>query len=185
MRIGLFGGSFNPIHIGHIKLAKYAIFELKLDKLIFIPAFKSLEKLNENYEDEFHRCRMIDLVIFKNTEISYFELDEKYPVPSFKTIEHFSKIYPKDELFFLIGNDNLETLETWEGIEIIDSLSKITIFNRYEKFNNVTLKKCVNAIWINNPIFDFSSTNFKKGNQNIVDPKVLEYIKKNRLYFFK
>jgi len=181
MNIGIFGGSFNPIHKGHIAIAKESIKELNLDKLFLVPNFKSPFKTSVKYTDVQHRVNMIELVKPERCEISSFEINRKGVSYTFETVEHFKKKFPNDNLFLIIGTDNLYKLHKWKNINDIVSKVKIAVFRREGNFSKINIKK-YNAILIKNDLYKYSSTSFKKGFLENVEPKVKEYIADNYLY---
>lgn len=105
-RIGLFGGSFNPMHQGHINVAAHAIETLQLDELILIPCYISVDKVNEPVVSPFHRVAIMLKSMPKKCSISTFELDKRAPVESIVTFKHFREIYGDAELFFIMGSDS-------------------------------------------------------------------------------
>ncbi len=181
MKIAIYGGSFNPIHKGHVKVAQIAIKKLNLDKLFFVPTFKNPFRINEKYVDGTHRINMINLVKEAKMETSSFEVNQKGPSFTIKTIKYFKNKFPNDELFLIIGSDQIFKLNKWKNIQEIASLSQIIIFKRKKNFQNINVKKFGCKI-LNNPIFNYSSTEFKKGDFDQIDPKVNKYIAKNFLY---
>lgn len=181
MRIGIFGGSFNPIHIGHIKIAQEAIKDLNLDKLIIVPVNKNPFKKDKVIVSAEHRINMINLVLEDKMELSTFEIERKGISYTIDTVEFFSQKYLNDELYLIIGSDNLDKLYKWKNIDKIAKLVKIVILKRNKKINNINIKKH-NCILLNNPIYELSSTKFLNGFYDSVEKKVLEYIGKNKLY---
>lgn len=183
MRIGLYGGSFNPIHIAHARVAEYAVSKLSLDLLIFIPCYQSVDKPISEYASAEHRVNMIKLVLPKKCAISTYEVDLEKPVQSIKTIEYFRELYKNDELFFLIGEDSLLGIHTWEGFRNIEKLVNLVVFKR--KLSSPSFKNEFNLklIWMDNELWDFSSKEVRnKGILDMLDNKVREYIKAHKLY---
>lgn len=181
MKIGIFGGSFNPIHKGHIKIAEESIKELNLDKFYFVPAFKSPFKSKEKYVDVSHRINMINLVKPHKTKVSLFEANRKGTSYTIDTIKYFKNKYPNDELYLIIGSDNVYKLNKWKDIDEISKLTKIIIFKREGNFSKINIKK-YNAKLLNNELYDFSSSWFVKGYFQNVDRVVMKYISDNYLY---
>ncbi len=181
MKIGIYGGSFNPTHKGHIAVAEYAIKELKLDKLYFVPAFKSPFKSKVKYVDAQHRVNMIELVKPEKSEVSLFEVNRKGVSYTIDTVRHFKQKFPDDELFLLIGSDNVYKLNKWKEINEIVSKTKIAVFRRSGEFSKLNIKR-YNAILFDNPIYDYASSWFRKGYMDNVESVVMKYISKNYLY---
>ena len=182
MKICLFGGSFNPIHKGHLKIARMAIKKLNLDQLIFIPCQRNPFKKDMNYANGKDRWKMIEMVLEDKMSISSFEIDRKGNSYTIDTVKYFKNKYPNDELYLLIGSDNLTKLSKWKDIDEISRLVRITIFKREKNINKINVKK-YNCLVIENDLFEESSTNFFRGNFDFVEDRVLHYIGENKLYF--
>ena len=126
MRIGIFGGAFNPVHEMHVKIALAAIEQLDLDKLFVVPSFISPHK-NVALAEEEHRMNMLSLAFKdeKKVEISDYETEKGGKSYSFITAEHFKSLYPDAEIFMLVGADMLNDFFTWKNPERI--LSSVTL----------------------------------------------------------
>jgi nicotinate-nucleotide adenylyltransferase len=116
--IALFGGSFDPVHLGHIEIAKKALNQFNLDKIIIMTNYLNPLKNSFSAPPEL-RLKWLKEVFsnFKNIEVSDYEIKQNRPVYSIETIEHFK---PK---YFIIGSDNLKTLHKWYKID--DILKKV------------------------------------------------------------
>ncbi|VEU60538.1 nicotinate-nucleotide adenylyltransferase [Mycoplasmopsis bovigenitalium] len=184
MRIALFGGSFNPIHNGHIKIAQFAYNELKLDKLIFIPAATNPFKKKQKNESSEHRINMIKLAISscgENFEVSEFETKKGGISYTYETIRYFKNKHPKDELFFILGSDCLPTLHKWEFIEEMTQSAQFVAFKRSTKIDKNNVKK-FKILTLKNPIYEESSTSVRRGNLSYTNENVNKYIGENKLY---
>lgn len=181
MKIGIYGGSFNPIHIGHIEIARQAIKELNLDKLYFVPAYKSPFKSKIKYAPAEDRVNMINLVKPEGTEISMFEINRKNISYTIDTISYFKQKFPHDELFLIIGSDNVGKLNKWKNIDEISTWAKIIVFKRDNNFSKENIKK-YNCLLIKNALLDYASSWFRKGYMKNVDDKVMKYIASHFLY---
>lgn len=125
-RLGIFGGTFSPPHIGHVEAAKSFISELLLDELLIIPTFIPPHK--EMHEiDPSHRLNMTSLAFsgIDKAKVSRYELDKKGVSYTFETLEHFSS--EDNELFFLCGTDMFLTLTEWKNPERIFELATIAL----------------------------------------------------------
>lgn len=135
MRIGILGGTFNPVHTGHLVLAEQAKELLRLDKVIFIPTFLAPHKKHaSDIVDAGHRLKMLRLAIRGNPhfELSSIELDRKGISYSIETLRVLRSMYNKAKLFLLVGAD--ERIDTWREAKYIPDLCDIVIANRpYEK----------------------------------------------------
>lgn len=115
MRLGLFGGTFNPIHLGHLKAAEEIIELACLDRICFIPSFIPPHKKSKFIASAEHRLNMIKLTINDNPKfcLSDFEISTKGISYTINTLKYFSKKYIKDELYFIVGNDIFNVIESW------------------------------------------------------------------------
>lgn len=181
MKIGIFGGSFNPIHKGHINIAEEAIKSLGLDKLYFVPAYKSPFKSKEIYADAEDRVNMINLVKPDKTEVSMFEINRKGTSYTIETVKYIRSKHKDDELFLLIGTDNLYKLNKWRDIDQIAKETQIVVFRREGPFSKENIKRYKCQL-LKNELYNFSSTDFRRGFMNNVPTEVSEYIGHNHLY---
>ena len=116
MKIGMMGGTFDPIHNGHLHLAQTALTQFDLDQIWFMPngnpPHKKSETIKSTAED---RMKMTSLAIapFPEFVLQPYEALRAEVSCSYQTMEHFSKIYPDDEFYFIIGADSLMAIETW------------------------------------------------------------------------
>lgn len=135
MKIGIYGGSFDPPHIEHINIAKNAIKELGLDKLVVVPARLPPHKPNSVLLDGNRRKEMLEIAFSKEIlegkiEISDFELSSQERSYTYLTIERFKSVYKDAELFFLVGTDMLEDFPTWKNpLSILES-AKLFVTSR-------------------------------------------------------
>lgn len=187
--IGIFGGSFDPIHNGHIKLAILAQKQFNLDRVIFVPA-KIAPHKNEVFSTLKARLAMLKLALKPHNKfkISKFELNKKNTTYTHQTLSHFKKIFKHHKLFFLLGSDSLDELIYWKNPEKIVSQCHILAGKRA----NLTFKIpnfAINSLsFINGIIPNCSSTQIRKNiklNKSIktvVPNNVATYIKKNKIY---
>lgn len=115
MRIGIFGGAFNPVHNGHINLAKSYLESLSLDKLLVVPTANPPHKSTEGLADEADRLNMLSIAFkaFERVEISDIEFQRKEKSYTYDTITELRKSYPEDEFFLIIGNDQFLSFDKW------------------------------------------------------------------------
>jgi nicotinate-nucleotide adenylyltransferase len=133
MRIGMLGGTFNPVHMGHLILAEEACQKLKLDKVIFVPTFLPPHKEIDCDIKPEDRLEMVRLAIEDNPlfEVSTFEIDLRRKSYSIDTIRKIKEIYgEKTELYFIAGSDSLKDLFSWKDINELFKLSKFIVANR-------------------------------------------------------
>ena len=131
MKTGILGGTFNPIHNGHLYMAFEAKETLELDRIIFVPNYipPHKEASDRNPEDV---LKMLELALeeYDDFTISTFELEKKGLSYTYETLEYFTEIYPHDELYFIIGEDSYVNFSLWKNPEKIISLAKLVVFQR-------------------------------------------------------
>jgi nicotinate-nucleotide adenylyltransferase len=131
MRLGLFGGTFDPVHLGHLILAEQCREACKLDRLWFVVAGSPPHKPGERTAQS-HRLEMVRLAIAGHPVFEVSELEARRPGPhySIDTLRAVRRDHPDDELFFLIGADSLVDLPTWRDPAGIARLATIVVVNR-------------------------------------------------------
>lgn len=115
-KIGIMGGTFDPVHNGHLMLADTAYRQFNLDQVWFLPNGNPPHKKEENIgTDARHRSRMVALAIQGRDycRLEEYEVRRREVSCSYQTLEHFRKQYPEDEFYFIIGADSLFAIETW------------------------------------------------------------------------
>lgn len=141
--IGLFGGTFNPIHIGHATLASNVKRDFSLDKVIFIPSNIPPHKNATGTTSE-ERYEMVEItagVLGEGFEVSRFEIDQKKLSYTYLTLIHFREKYPDDALFFIAGDDIFATVQTWQNWKELFGLANFIVANRDGKgFDNMLRK---------------------------------------------
>lgn len=132
-KIGILGGTFNPIHIGHLILAEEALSKLKLDKIVFVPTYVPPHKAVDGNIKPQDRLMMAELAIAGNPAfaVSAFEINSKKTSYSVNTLKEFRKIYGEEAvLYFITGSDLLKDLFSWKNVSDIFKLSKFIVANR-------------------------------------------------------
>ncbi len=196
-RYGIYGGSFDPIHIGHVALADSAVRECGLDKLIFMPAYISPFKQDRHVTDGRDRCRMIETVLKTNSAfcLSRYELNKEGPSYTIETLRHWDKLLD-GELYFILGFDSAVQVDKWfEGEEILRNYHLVTArrpdtdYAEGMKIIESFREKYGAVITVMNMLpVDASSTDvrelLKKGKPlaGLVPPGVEEYIIEHKLY---
>jgi nicotinate-nucleotide adenylyltransferase len=157
MKTAIFGGSFDPVHLGHVEIVKKALKSLDIDKLIIMPNFLNPLKHSFSAPPQL-RLNWLKKVFknFKNVEISDFEISKNRPVYSIETVEYFKPDY------FIIGSDNLHTLDKWKNIEKLKNMVEFVVATR-GNFDKSLLKKynITKIIEINIPISSTEIRNCK------------------------
>ena len=179
MRLGVYVGSFNPVHIGHIDVVNYLLKENYIDKVLIVPTLNYWNK--SNLIDIKHRINM--LKIFENEKIKIDNKNNKY-IYTYELLNKLSKEYD-DELYLIMGADNIIEFDKWKNYKELLKY-KIIIVNR----DNIDIEKYIKKYNTNNftvvsnyKYIDISSTEIRNNlNSKYLDKKVREYINKNKLF---
>lgn len=198
-RIGAMGGTFDPIHYGHLALAEHVRCEYHLDEIIFIPAGVPPHKNNLKISDNMHRYMMTELATIQNPNFQVSDIEVRLPEVSYTyfTLQNLKNVYGKEvDIYFITGADALLDIETWKKC---DELLKMCDFiagtrpgleNKKLEEKVTLLRKKYNAMihlaYI--PALDISSTDIRervssnKSIKYLVPEGVEQYIYKNELY---
>ena len=142
MKVAIFGGSFNPVHNEHIKVAKAVVKELSLDKLIIMPTFISPHKQGVKFISPNHRLNMLNLAFQGEPliEISDYEVKKQGVSYTYQTVEYFKNLYPSATLYFMMGSDMLENFPTWKNPEqIVKNATLLLTERRSGEFDDSAL----------------------------------------------
>lgn len=187
MKIGILGGTFNPIHIGHLILAEEAREKLKLDKIIFVPTYYPPHKNNSDIAPAMHRYKMINLSIKGNKYFSVSDVEIKRDGKSYTidTLKELKKKYPGDKLYFIIGSDLLKYLDDWKDLNEIIKLVNFFVATRpgyaLDKIPSQISTIPIRAVDISG--FEIRKAIEKnKSFRYLVPETVFRYIKKRNLY---
>lgn len=189
MAIGLYGGSFDPVHFGHLITTQFLFEKRNLEKIIFMPCQISPLKKDSNPISNIHRFEMLKLATKSNPNylVSDYEITRSDVSYTFNTICELKKIYEKIEL--IIGLDNLLLFDRWYKPNEIFDLATVVVMKRYNKSVTYKINEYFNkAVIVDTPYIEISSTDIRdriKNNLSIdyfVPSEVKEYIYKNRLY---
>lgn len=196
-RIGILGGTFNPVHIGHLAIAQTALEKCRLDKVIFVPSFRPPHKNITNLAPARARFQMTALAVKNNPlfEVSDFEIKRKKRSYTVETLKHFCTLYPKGtKLFFIIGGDSFPDLGSWKSIDDIGKMTTFVVVNRpgytqrpkgpRPKVKTGRIKHCSVVM----PGIDISSSDLRKcirqgkSARYFMPENVLKYIQQRKLY---
>lgn len=188
MKIGIFGGSFNPIHLGHVKMIEIALEKLKLDKIIVVPVGVPSHREN-NLVSSRDRLNMCSLALknISQAELSSLEIDDEEINYTYDTLLKIKEHYPNSELYEIIGEDSANYFHLWKNYREILKMCKVVVFKRKESFHKKNLNK-EEMLYIEAPYFDYSSTEIrekikeKKNLEKFLPKEVIEYIKEKSLY---
>jgi len=163
MKIGLFPGSFNPIHIGHLIIANLAYENTDLDEVWFIVSPQNPFKKNKNLLHEFDRLDMVQAAIHDDFHFKVSDIEFGMPKPSY-TIDTLIRLvdkYPENEFSLIIGGDNLASLPNWKNGQIIINDFRLIVYPRPNS-NPTELAQHPNMSLIDAPQLDISATLIRK-----------------------
>lgn len=187
-KLGILGGTFNPVHIGHLLLAQESVEELELDKLVFLPSYIPPHKSRDELINPEDRFNMLLIAIRGNPifEVSRLEIEKRGTSYSVESLKEFRNLYGvQTELFFVTGSDSLKELSAWKDLNGIFRMAKFVVAER-AGYSLEGVPEEANIISI--PRVEISSGEIReriKENKPIrylVPDGVREYIEKNRLY---
>jgi len=132
VKIGFLGGTFDPIHFGHLLAAQDAFEQHRLDRLVIVPAAQAPLKPNETQSTSADRLAMVRAATEWDTrfEVSAFELSKGGVSFTIDSARHFRALYPNDELFWVIGGDQLPKLHLWKDIESLAAIVQFIFLER-------------------------------------------------------
>ncbi|MBR1966251.1 MAG: nicotinate (nicotinamide) nucleotide adenylyltransferase [Lentisphaeria bacterium] len=199
MRIAVFGGTFDPVHIGHIEIVKAILDGKHADKIIVLPAWEPphKKKVNTPY---CHRLKMAEIAFegIENVEVS--DMESKWcfePSYSLKVLNAFQQLYPDDTILMVIGGDSLKNFSSWHKPQELAERFGFIIYPRcnedcdFAALSSVIGTQAAEKMQknvINAPFFEISSTILRKklanseNTANFITEEVLKYIKENKLY---
>jgi nicotinate-nucleotide adenylyltransferase len=198
MKTGLFGGTFDPIHLGHLIIAEDVREKLGLDRVIFIPARNPWLKADREISDGKHRLRMVKLAVASNPyfEMSAAEMERSGPSYTIDTVEAMKEEFgPGEELYFIAGSDAVADMPRWKDPERVMSLCRIVGVRRpgAAEIDVEALRPLIPAVSsclrvIDVPQIDISSTVIREriraglSIRYLVTDEVEEYIHEHKLY---
>ncbi len=188
-KVCILGGSFNPIHIGHLILANTVLEELSLDEIIFVPCYIQPLKSNIDFASADHRLEMIKIAIQNNLKFTFSDIEIKRKGKSYTvdTLRYFKRKY--DNLYFVIGADNIKEFHRWKEPDTILKIANLIVTNRGGI--NIRIPKKIRGkkiITCSIPQIEVSSTmireKIKKGQsiKYLVPETVENYIIQKNLY---
>jgi len=200
-KVILFGGTFDPVHVGHTTVADYACNYINAEKTIFIPAKRSVLKDLAPKANDLQRYEMLSLAIADNDkfELSDYEIKKTKPSFTLDTVKYFkNKLNRQYDLYWLIGADAIKDFPLWYKVEeLIDTCDLCLIcragfekpdFSSFKKQWGLQRVEKMQKNIIETPLIDINSTEIRKllaqnkDVDNMLNPSVAKYIKKNNLY---
>lgn len=197
MRLGVFGGTFDPIHYGHLVAAEEVRYRLRLDKVLFVPAGMPPHKLDHDITPTRHRLAMLELAIASNPgfALSRVDIDRHGPCYTVDTLALLHEEYgPGTELFFLMGMDSLADILTWKDPERLIRLARIVVVGRpgfqadVDELDKVLPGAAERICIVDTPLMEVSSSDIRQRVREGAPiryqvPEAVEaYIRAHRLY---
>ena len=190
MNIGIFSGSFNPIHVGHLILANYIVEFTEIDEICFLVTPQNPMKETNELADEDDRLEMTKLALtdYAKLLVSDFEFTLPKPSYSINTLDALKKAYPENTFSLIIGADNWEVFDRWKDFEAILADYKIYVYPRLDYRISIPKKLKANVEALDSPIIEISSTfireSIKRGKdiRAFVPEAAYKYIKDKKLY---
>lgn len=197
-KIGLFGGTFNPLHFGHIKMAEAFVNSLSLTKCVFVPAnispFKT-DVIDNAVIDARHRVNMLacGLADYPDFEYDDFEIRSGGVSYTYLTLEYFKTKHPDSRLFWLIGGDHISKFNLWKNYQHILEMAELAVVNRNSELSDEDIKILTDLTSgkftiINQPLIHISATDIRQRIKNglsiegLVPERTIEYIEEYGLY---
>ena len=198
-KIGIFGGTFNPIHLGHIRLGQLVLDEIKLDKILYIPDNTPPHKSDRNLACGEDRLNMINISLkdHDDMESSDIELKREGKSYTFETLLELKNLYPNDELYLITGADMFLTLDKWREPETIFKTANIigvprvkSDFEKMEEYAEKVIKPMgAKVFMLSQTVFDTASSTYVRENiddyqkiKDMITPEVYRYITEKGLY---
>ena len=179
-RIGLYFGSFNPIHKGHLKVAEYLRMNAPFDEVWFVPSPLNPHKSEETLIPANLRLKWVEMSVAHYDHFSCKNDEFELGLPSYthKSVVHFREQYPEYDFFILMGADNIYGFHTWNNAESLANMAPLHVYARpgYEKPQG---KLPFDAIWYDAPLIDISATQIReslKHGKNVTEwvPEIIE-----------
>ena len=197
-RLGIMGGTFDPIHYGHLVTAEGTRYELGLEKVIFIPAGRPPHKKDYHVTGPWLRYTMTCLAVASNPFFQVSALEVERPGPSYTidTVQEFTRLFPGAQIYFITGADAVLEILTWKSVERLLSTCRFIAATRpgyhlvelWEKLDKLSLELKKNIIFMEVPALAISSTDIRRRVREgrpikyLLPESVEEYIIKNNLY---
>ncbi len=194
MNIAIFGGSFNPVHLGHYEIVRQTLELFSMTKVIVVPAYQNPLKDSLPSVPEDLRIKMLHLTFkgHKNVEISDFELQKRKISYTYQTLSYYKKQYANHQLYLIMGEDAFSSFHLWAEADKILQLSNILVFYRPGvKTDSSATDRSIEAKWIEITIPDISASEIRQSSITTVKnncwmhPDAFEVWKKHREHIDK
>lgn len=189
MKVGLFFGSFNPIHVGHLIIANYMATQTDLDEVWLVVSPQNPLKNKNSLARDYDRLHLVRLAIAENSLLRASRVEFDLPRPSYTidTLTHLKDQHPQKEFVLIMGGDNLKTLHKWKNYEIILRDYRIYVYQRPEyELGALATHPAIQIFEA--PLMQISASYIRRCIQNghsvqyLVPPPVFEYLESSGLY---
>lgn len=189
MHIGLFFGSFNPIHTGHLIIANYIVETTGLEKIWLVVSPQNPFKQKETLLNEYDRLHLVNLGIGDNLKLQANDVEFKLPKPSYTidTLTHLKEKYPQHSFSLIMGSDNLHSFHKWKNADVILKHHQLFVYKR-KGFVKNPYSENKNVHLLDVPLLDISASFIRENIHNKISmqyflpEKVWDYIKENNLF---
>src|SRR4029078_8999860 len=191
MKIGLYFGTFNPVHVGHLIIANHMAEHSGLDEIWMVVTPHNPLKKKDTLLDVFHLLEMVYLATVDYPKIKPSDIEFKLPQPNYtiNTLAHLQDKYPQHEFALIMGEDNLKSFHKWKNYDVILQNHDIFVYPRIsQEVENIAFKNHPKVHFVNAPVVEVSSTFIrenikqKKNIQPLLSSKVWQYIDHNNFY---
>ena len=173
MTIGLYFGTFNPIHVGHLIIANHIVEHTNLDKIWFVVTPHNPIKNKKTLLDNYQRLEMVHMATSPYDKLGVSNIEFGLPQPNYtiNTLEHIKEKHPNHSFALIMGEDNLKSLHKWKNYELLLENYEIYVYPRVTKLSDNNLSNHSSIHFVDAPIVEISSTHIRK---NIKDGKNVE-----------
>jgi len=188
MKIGLYFGSFNPVHHGHLIIANHMVQQTDLEQLWFVVSPQNPFKQNHSLLNEYHRLHLINIAIEGEKTLKATDIEFRLPKPSYTitTLQYLEEKYPQHEFSIIMGSDSFQNLDKWKNSQVIMERYKIFVYLRpgFEIRKDLNVK----AITLDAPLLQISATHIRemiktgKSIRYLVPDNVKDEIESNHYY---
>ncbi|MCE5295153.1 MAG: nicotinate (nicotinamide) nucleotide adenylyltransferase [Chlamydiales bacterium] len=188
-KIAIFGGSFDPVHIGHVALVVAMQEAHDLDCIFIIPANQNPHKAHGDTQDKEHRLAMLQMAFqdLPYCKVLTLELEREGPSYTIDTVAQIKKLYPDDTLYLIVGEDTIATFGSWKRVDELMSLTQSLVARR-QGVDTTQKNEWLKAGMTNTPYFEVSSTQIRNRLKkklycgHLLNNQVYNYIQQNHLY---
>ncbi len=189
MKIGLYFGTFNPVHIGHLAIANYMVEFTDMKQLWFIVSPQNPFKKKETLLDDFDRYDMVEMATGNDDRFRVSDIEFRMPKPSYTidTLTYLEEQFPGNDFSLIIGSDNLPTFNQWKNYKLIQKNYKRFVYPRRGS-ENIDLRRNINIEVVDAPVIEISSSFIRRAIRQGKDiryflpEKVYDYIQKMNYY---